>query len=77
MGYIWHEGKGYGDWGNAAEILHMKKKSPEEQKARIKELWQKNPEKYYGWKDFCISVGALPNLLGYPNNPIPIDESKL
>ena len=26
MGYIWHECKGYGDFGNAAKIRRMKKK---------------------------------------------------
>ncbi len=77
MGFTWYEGKGYGDWGNVAKIRRMKKKSPEEQKAYIKELWQEDPEKYHEWKEYCISVGGLPNIFGYPNNPIPIDESKL
>ena len=53
------------------------KKSPEEQKAYIKELWQEDPEKYFEWKQYCIDIGALPNLFGHANNPIPIDESKL
>lgn len=77
MGYIWHECKGYGDFGNAAKIRRMKKKSPEEQKKYIKKLWQDDPEKYYEWKKKCIRIGALPNLFGNANNPIPIDESKL
>ena len=53
------------------------KKNPEEQKAYIKKLWQEDPEKYYEWKEICISIGALPDLFGHSINPIPIDESKL
>ena len=77
MGYVWRENTGYGDWGNTAKIRRMKKKSPEEQKAYIKELWQEDSKKYNEWKEKCIRIGALPDLFGHANNPIPIDESKL
>ena len=77
MGDVWHEHTGYGDFGNTAKIRRMKRKSPEEQKAYIKELWQEDPKKYFEWKQYCIDVGALPDLFGTPNNPIHIDESKL
>ena len=77
MGYVWRENTGYGDWGNTAKIRRMKKISPEEQKAYIKELWQEDPKKYDEWKQYCIDVGALPDLFGHSNNPLPIDESKL
>ena len=76
MGYLWREGTSYGDFGNVAKIRRMKK-SPEEQKGYIKKLWQDDPEKYYEWKEYCISVGGLPDLFGYPIVPLPIDESKL
>ena len=59
MGYLWREDTGYGDWGNPAEILHMRKKSPEEQKARIKELWQENPEKCFEYLKLKHSVQTL------------------
>lgn len=68
---------GYGDFGNTAKIMRMKKKNPKEQKDYIKKLWLEDPERYSEWKEYCISVGALPDLFGYPNNPISIDESKL
>ena len=77
MSFCWRESKGYGDFGNTNKIRKMKRKSPEEQKAYIKELWQKDPKKYYEWKEYCISIGGLPDLFGHANNPIPIDESKL
>ena len=63
--------------GESCRNCSFGKKSPEEQKARIKELWQNDPRKYYEWKEYCIRVGGLPDLFGTPNNPIPIDESKL
>ena len=68
---------GYGDWGNLAEVMEMEELSSEEQKAHVKKLWQEDPKKYYEWKEKCIRISALPNLFGTPNNPIPIDESKL
>ena len=77
MGHVWHENTGYGDLGNAAKIRRMKRKSPNEQKAYIKKLWQEDPKKYHEWKEKCIRISALPNLFGTPNNPISIDESKL
>jgi len=47
MEYVWHEHTGYGDFGNTAKIRRMKRKSPEEQKAYIKKLWQEDPKKYF------------------------------
>ena len=32
--------EGYGDFGNAAEVLHMEELNLDNQKTRIKELWQ-------------------------------------
>ena len=63
--------------GQYCENSPNEKKSPEEQKAYIKKLWQEDPVKYAEWKQYCIDVGALPNLFGHANNPIPIDESNL
>ena len=77
MTYLWRESTGYGEWGNTAKIRRMKNKNTEEQKAYVKKLWQEDPKKYFEWKEKCIRIGALPDLFGTPNNPIPIDESKL
>ena len=69
---------GYGGWGNAAEIAHMRSLSYEEQKAHVKKLWREDPEKYYEWKEeCCIRLSMLPDFFGTADNPIPIDESKL
>ena len=69
---------GYGEWGNAAEVVEMEELSYEEQKAYVKKLWQEDPEKYYEWKElFCIPLDLLPDFFGTHDNPIPIDESKL
>ena len=69
--------EGYGDFGNAAEVLHMEELNLDNQKTRITELWQKDSKKYYEWKKYCISRNQLPELFGTRDNPIPIDESKL
>ena len=68
---------GYGEFGNAAEIVEMRELSYEEQKAYVKKLWQKDPEKYYEWKEYCIELDRLPEFFGTHDNPKEIDESKL
>lgn len=68
---------GYGDWGNAAEVLHMRQQDAEGKKKYAKMLWQEDPKRYEEWKNFCIDLGALPDFFGTADNPIPIDESKL
>ena len=68
---------GYGEWGNAAEVVEMEELSYEDQKAYAKKLWQDNPKKYYEWKEECIRLDQLPDFFGTHDNPIPIDESKL
>ena len=69
--------RGYGDFGNVAEVLRMKKLDDEGKKAHVKKLWKKNPVKYEEWKSFCIARNRLPDFFGTRDNPIPIDESKL
>ena len=68
---------GYGEWGNPAKVVHMEKRSFEEQKDYVKKLWQEDRKKYYEWKEFCIHLSQLPDFFGTRDNPIPIDESKL
>ena len=68
---------GYGDWGNAAKVVHMRQRTPEEQKEYAKQLWQEDPKKYEEWKHFCMELEVFPNFFGTLDNPIPIDESKL
>ena len=68
---------GYGGDDNIDEVIIMKELDYEGKKAHIKELWQKNPEKYYEWKEWCIRLNRLPDFFGTRENPIPIDESKL
>lgn len=69
--------KGYGSLGNSTEIVRMRKLSPEDQKVRIKKLYDEDPKKYFEWKEMCIRLDQLPELFGTSDNPIPIDESKL
>ena len=68
---------GYGEWGNAAEVVAMEDLSYEEQKAHVKKLWLEDPKSYYEWKEDCIRYNQLPDFFGTRDNPIPIDESKL
>ena len=68
---------GYGELGNAAEVVEMEELSYEEQKAHVKKLWLDDPKSYYEWKDDCIRFNQLPDFFGTRDNPIPIDESKL
>ena len=68
---------GYGEFGNAAEVVEMEDLSYEEQKAHVKKLWLEDPKSYYEWKEECIRFGFLPDFFGTRDNPIPIDESKL
>ncbi|MBQ6350210.1 MAG: hypothetical protein IJI42_04710 [Methanobrevibacter sp.] len=68
---------GYGDWGNVAEVVHMEELDYDDQKEYAKKLWQEDPERYFEWKEFCISCNQLPDFFGTRDNPIPIDESKL
>ena len=67
---------GYGDWGNAAEVLHMEQQDSEGKKY-AKKLWQEDPKRYEEWKNFCIELSLLPDFFGTAEDPIPIDESKL
>ena len=30
---------GYGEWGNAAKVVHMRKRNYEDQKEYVKKLW--------------------------------------
>ncbi len=69
--------EGYGDWGNAAEVIHMKELDTEGKKAHTKKLWEEDPVKYEEWKKWCIARNRLPDFFGTRDNPIPIDESKL
>ena len=62
---------------NITEILNFEKLDQEGKKARAKKLWEKDPEKYYEWKEYCIRCNQLPDFFGTRDNPIPIDESKL
>ena len=68
---------GYGGWRNSGEVVNMKRLDDEGKKAHVKKLWQKDPEKYYEWKEWCIRLNRLPDFFGTRDNPIPIDESKL
>ena len=68
---------GYGGDDNIDEVLIMEELDHESKKAHIKELWKKDPKKYYEWKEWCIRLNHLPNFFGTRDNPIPIDESKL
>ncbi|WP_458456206.1 hypothetical protein [Methanobrevibacter sp.] len=68
---------GYGEWGNAAKVVHMRKKNHEDQKEYVKKLWLDDPKKYYEWKEECIRLDMLPDFFGTHDDPIPIDESKL
>lgn len=38
---------GYGELGNATEVVEMEELSYEEQKSYVKKLWLDDPEKYY------------------------------
>lgn len=51
--------EGYGDFGNAAEVVHMREFDYEAKKAHVKKLWQENPKKYYEWKEWCIARNRL------------------
>ena len=55
----------------------MKELSYEKQKAYAKKLWQEDPIKYKGWKEFCIWYNRLPEFFGTYDNPKERDESKL
>ena len=69
---------GYGELGNAAEVVEMKELTYEEQKDYVKKLWLEDPKKYYEWKeDYCIRLNRLPEFFGTRDNPKEIDESKL
>ena len=68
---------GYGELGNADEVVEMEDLSYEEQKAYVKKLWLEDPKSYYEWKEDCIRYNQLPDFFGTRDNPIPIDESKL
>lgn len=68
---------GYGEVINVAHVIHLEVMTKEDQLKFIKELWQEDPQKYYEWKGECMKLGDLPELFGTPENPIPIDESKL
>ena len=68
---------GYGELGNLSKIVEMKELSYEKQKAYAKKLWQEDPIKYKGWKEFCIWYNRLPEFFGTYDNPKEIDESKL
>ena len=68
---------GYGGDDNIDEVLIMEELDYEGKKAHVKELWKKDPKKYYEWKEWCIRLNRLPNFFGTRDNPIPIDESKL
>ena len=68
---------GYGDLGNAAEVVHMKKLDTEGKKAHVKKLWLQDAETYYEWKNWCIARNRLPDFFGTRDNPIPIDEYEL
>ena len=57
--------------------MQIKKLSPANQKAKIKELWKSDSETYLEWKNWCVDCNRLPNLFGTRDNPIHIDESKL
>ena len=77
MDWAFDREEGYGRWGNAAELLHMREVDDEGKKAHVKKLWEKDPEKYAEWKQWCIELSKLPDFFGTADNPIPIDESKL
>lgn len=68
---------GYGEWGNAAEVVEMEDLSYEDQKAHAKKLWQEDPKKYYEWKEECIRLDQWPDFFGTHDDSILIDESKL
>ena len=68
---------GYGSWGNSNEVVNMKSLDEKGKKAHVKKLWQRDPKKYFEWKEWCIRLNRLPNFFGTHDNPIMIDESKL
>ena len=67
----------YGTWANLILVMQIKKLSPANQKAKIKELWKSDSETYLEWKNWCVDCNRLPDLFGTRDNPIHIDESKL
>lgn len=69
--------EGYDRFGNASEVLKMRRLDYKGKIAHIKELFQEDPKKYYEWKAWCIARNRLPDFFGTRDNPIPIDESKL
>ena len=68
---------GYGGLRNSGEVVNMNHLDYEGKKAHIKKLWQKDPKKYFEWKEWCMKLGRLPDFFGTIDDPIPIDESKL
>ena len=77
MDWAFDREEGYGRWGNAAEVVHMRRLDNESKKDHVKKLWQENPERYGEWKQWCIDLSKLPDFFGTADNPIPVDESKL
>lgn len=68
---------GYGEFGNASEMVEVMDCDSDKRMDYIKKLWQEDPKRYYEWKNLCIEGGFLPEVFGTSDNPIPIDESKL
>ena len=68
---------GYGDLGNAAEVVHMEELDTEGKKAHVKKLWLEDAKTYYEWKNWCIARDRLPDFFGTSDNPIPINEYEL
>ncbi len=67
----------YGTFANLILVMQIKKLSPTNQKAKIKELWKSDSKTYLEWKNWCVDCNRLPNLFGTRDNPIHIDECKL
>lgn len=59
------------------ESMIMGRLDDDHKKAHVKKLWEKNPDEYFKWKDWCIRLSILPEFFGTCDDPIPIDESKL
>ena len=66
-----------GELNYIREVVIMDRLDDDHKKAHVKKLWEKYPEEYYKWKEWCIRLNKLPDFFGTRDNPIPIDESKL
>lgn len=69
--------KGYGTRDNLSHVVFLEDMDDSNRREYIKELYLKDSEKYFEWKEWCMELDQLPDIFGTIDNPLPFDESKL